>query len=114
MSIMSGLRDTVAALSFDRRLQEVRDQQLQRVLDGRPMTDDELREAEREAALQVARLMYSDDTALAMGIATQRGERDHRKDYAARSSTQADVAALVTHQVICALPVVGDPEHAVR
>lgn len=110
MSIMKSLRDTTASLAFDRALQAVRDRQLQSVLDGTPMSEEALHEAEREAALGVARHFYNDDTALAMGIASRRGERDHRADYAARANVAADQAALFTHRAMCAVPVVGDPE----
>lgn len=109
MSILSGARDVLSLLAFERALGRVRDQQLQRMLDGRPMSDDELRQAEREAALATARQLYADDTALAMGLARAPGERDHRRDYAARSSAPAEVAALSSHHALCRLPIVGDP-----
>jgi hypothetical protein len=112
MSIMSSLRDTAASLAFDRALQGVRDLQIQRLLDGRPMGGDELREAEKSAVLGVARHFYNDDTALAMGLAAQAGERDHKRDYAGRAQAPADQATLFTHRLICALPVVGDPANA--
>ena len=114
MSLMSGLRDTIATLAFDRQLQAVRERQIAGVLDGVPLSEDALREAERQAALTVARQMYNDDVALAMGIAVKPGERDHRKDYAARSSAQGDVSVLAAHRIICGLPIVGDPAHGVR
>jgi hypothetical protein len=114
MSLMSGLRDTIATIAFDRRLQTVRERQIAGVLDGAPLSDDALREAEKDAALAVARQMYNDDAALAMGIAEQAGERDHRKDYGARSSAQGDVSVLTAHRIICGLPIVGDPAHGVR
>ena len=113
MSIMSSLRDTTASIAFDRALQGVRDRQIDSLLDGRPMSDDALREAERQAALAVARRFYNDETALAMGLATRAGERDHKQDYARRMQATADQATLFTHHLICALPVVGDPAHAV-
>ncbi|AMM25108.1 hypothetical protein [Variovorax sp. PAMC 28711] len=113
MSIMSGARDTLSTLVFEQALRQVRDRQLERMRDGRPMNDAELRAAEREAALAAARHVYGDDTAMAMGIASQAGERDHRKDYASRTTAAADMALLATHRLICAVPIVGDPEHAV-
>lgn len=114
MSLMSGLRDTIATIAFDRHLQAVRERQIVGMLDGAPLSDDALREAEKQAALTVARQMYNDETALAMGIAGQAGERDHRKDYAARSSAQGDVSVLVAHRILCGLPIVGDPAHGVQ
>jgi hypothetical protein len=51
---------------------------------------------------------------MAMGIASRPGERDHRKDYASRPTAAADMALLATHRLICAVPIVGDPEHAAR
>lgn len=114
MSIMSSARDTVSTLAFEQALRLVRDRQLERMRDGRPMTDDELRRAERDAALGTARLMYSDDTVMAMGIASRPGERDHRSDYASRTTAAADMALLATHRLICAVPIVGDPEQALR
>lgn len=114
MSIMSSARDTLSTLLFEQALRQVRDMQLERMRDGRPMSDDELRAAERDAALHAARHSYSDDTAMAMGIASRPGERDHRKDYASRPTAAADMALLATHRLICAVPIVGDPEHAAR
>jgi hypothetical protein len=114
MSIMSGMRDTLASLSFERALREVRDLQIQRMLDGRPLTAQELQALERDAALQAARQMYCDETALAWGMAEQAGQRDHRKDYASRSTASADMAVLATHRQICRIPIVGDPELAPR
>ena len=110
MSIMSGMRDTLSNLSFERALREVRDLQIQRMLEGRPLGAQELQDLERNAALQAARQMYCDDTVLAWGIAQQAGERDHRKDYAARTTASADMAVLATHRQICRIPIVGDPE----
>lgn len=112
MSMMTNLRDITASIMFGRELQAVRDAQLQQMLDGQPMSDEQLRAAEQEAVLRVARQLYSDKTALAMGFAKAPGERDHKRDYAARTNANADAAALFTHRVICELPVVGDPAHA--
>ncbi|RZI94221.1 MAG: hypothetical protein EOP78_09430 [Variovorax sp.] len=114
MSIMSGARDTLATLVFEQALRQVRDRQLERVRERRPMTEAELHAAERDAALSAARHVYRDETAMAMGIASLPGERDHRKDYASRTTAAADMALLATHRLICAVPIVGDPEHAVR
>ena len=114
MSLMSSLRDTAAALAFDRALQGVRHLQIQRLLDGRPLGEAALRAAETEAALGVARTLYSDDTVIAMGIAAQSGERNHKRDYAARTNAGSDIATLFTHRCICAIPVVGDPAHALE
>ncbi len=114
MSIMSGMRDTLANLSFERALREVRDLQIQRMLDGRPLSQQELQALERDAALKAARQMYCDETVLAWGIAQNAGQRDHRKDYASRSTASADMAVLATHRWICRIAIVGDPELAPR
>ena len=47
-------------------------------------------------------------------MAAHAGARDHRKDYAARTTASADMAVLATHRQICRIPIVGDPELAPR
>lgn len=113
MSILSSIRDTASTLSLERALSHVRDLQLRRMLAGDPMTAEELRQQEREAVLGIARMLYNDDTVLAMGIAQQRGVTDHRKDYAARATAACDSATLISHQRLCDIPIVGDPAFAV-
>jgi hypothetical protein len=114
MSILSGMRDTLSHLAFERALRELRDLQIQRMLDGRPLDAQALQDLERDAALHTARQMYCDTTVLAWGMAAHAGARDHRKDYAARTTASADMAVLATHRQICRIPIVGDPELAPR
>ena len=115
MSVLSNLRDTISALSLEVALRDVRERQLRRLLlDDNPMTEQELRAAEREVVLATARLMYCDETAQAMGIVASAGRLDHRKDYASRATASADLMCLWTHQLLCRLPVVGDPAFAAQ
>ena len=110
MSILGGLRDTLAHLAFEQALREVRDLQLTRMLTGHPLKEHQLQQLEREAALGAARALYSDEVVLAWGLAQQSGERNHRQDYAQRGTASADMAVLATHRQICQLPIVGDPQ----
>ncbi|QNP49162.1 hypothetical protein [Diaphorobacter aerolatus] len=111
MSVLSSIRDTAANLSLERALSLVREQQLQRMLAGHPMSEQELREQEREAILGIARILYCDDAVMSMGIANKRGVTDHRKDYVARATAAADAAVLISHQRLCQIPMVGDPAY---
>ena len=114
MSILSTMRDTAAMLGLDRALQALRDQQLHRMLEGNPLTEEELRAGAQEAVLVVARRMYCDETARALSIASANGKVDHRKQYAERATAAADTATLLSHQHLCRIPIVGDPDYAPR
>jgi len=110
VSIMSSFRDTLSTLSLEQALGRLRDQQMDRLLDGKPISDEALRQAERAIAVQLAEHFYGDATHQAMAIAPGDGQGGVLSSFAARSTVMADAAILLAHRMLCRVPVVGDPE----
>lgn len=108
MSIMSGFRDTLASLALEQALGRLRDEQIERLLAGAPLSDEQLRQAEKAIAMQLAQHYWGGACASALGISAA---PDVAAAYAARCTVAGDAAALLTHRILCQIPVVGDPAH---
>lgn len=106
---MSSYRDTMSTLSLEQALGRLRDQQIDRLLAGHPMPDEELRQAERAIAIQLAEHFYGGATCQAMAIASGPGHGGGLQSFATRSTVMADAAILLAHRMLCRIPVVGGP-----
>lgn len=108
MSIMSGFRDTLASLALEQALGRLRDEQIERLLAGAPLSDEQLRQSEKAIAMQLAQHYWGEACTSALAIPAA---PDVVAAYAARCTVAGDAATLLTHRILCQIPVVGDPAH---
>ncbi len=108
MSIMSGFRDTLASLALEQALGRLRDEQIERLLAGAPLSDEQLRQSEKTIAMQLAQHYWGEACTSALAIPSV---PDVVAAYAARCTVASDAAVLLTHRILCQIPVVGDPAH---
>ena len=73
-----------------------------------PLSDEQLRQSEKTIVMHLAQHYWGEAYTSALAIPAA---PDVVAAYAAHCTVASDAAVLLTHRILCQIPVVGDPTH---
>jgi hypothetical protein len=109
--MITDARDIAAVIDYGVRLQELREEAMRRMLDGKPVPGNFIARGEEAALKSVRTRYYNLRMRMNMMSADKAKQISDAQDYEARCTELAEAVTLDTHRKLAAIPCVGQPEY---
>ena len=109
--MISDARDIAAVIDFGRRLQELREMHLKRVIAGEKVPPDFWQKGEQGALEYVKRRYFSLKNRLNFMPKEKAEAVSDAQDFESRSSKLTEALTLESHKKLVAVPYVGHPDY---